>query len=251
MKPLIIANWKMNPTTQNQAQQLFDSLKRGLKNVRKTEVVICPPFIYLATSDKRQATSLRLGAQDCFWQDKGAFTGEISPQMLKDLGVRYVILGHSERRQVMGETDEMVNKKLREVLKLNLLPIVCVGETAGERKREETFQILKREIKEGFKNVPKSQMSKVVIAYEPIWAIGTNNPCSADDALTAILFIRKVISQIFSMALAKKIRILYGGSANSQNAGDYLGQEGINGLLVGGASLNPKEFLKIVRIARG
>lgn len=248
MKPLIVANWKMNPTTQNQAQQLFASLKMGLKNIRKAEVVVCPPFVYLSGN---RLTSFKIGAQDCFWQDKGAFTGEISPQMLKDLGVRYVILGHSERRQVMRETDEMVNKKIKEVLKLELWPIVCVGETDRERKREETFQVLKREVKEGFKNVPKSQMLKVVIAYEPIWAIGTGSPCSADDALTAILFIRKVVSQIFGMTFAKKIRILYGGSANSQNAGDYLGQEGINGLLVGGASLNPKEFLKIVRIARG
>jgi len=248
MKPLIVANWKMNPLSQKAASQLFNSLKRNLKNIKKAEVVICPPFVYLATSDKRQVTGLKLGAQNCFWQEKGAFTGEISPQMLKDLAVNYVILGHSERRQIMGETDEMVNKKIREVLKLNLQPIVCIGETEEERKREETFQILKREIKEGFKGVPKSQMSKVVIAYEPIWAIGTGNPCSADDALTAILFIRKVISQIFSIKAAKKIRILYGGSIDSQNAGDYLGQEGINGLLVGGASLNPKEFLKIVTL---
>jgi len=248
MKPLIVANWKMNPISQKAASQLFGSLKRGLKNVRKTEVVVCPPFVYLSGN---RLTSFKLGAQDCFWQDKGAFTGEISPQMLKDLGVSYVILGHSERRQIMGETDEMVNKKIREVLKLKLLPIVCVGETARERKRGETFQVLKREIREGLKKVPKSQMSKVVMAYEPIWAIGTGNPCSTDDALTAILFIRKVISQIFGMAVAKKIRILYGGSVNSKNAGDYLGEDGIDGLLVGGASLNPKEFLKIVRIARG
>ena len=135
MKPLIVANWKMNPLSQKAANQLFDSLKRGLRNVRKTEVVVCPPFVYLATSDKRQATGLKLGAQDCFWQDKGAFTGEVSPQMLKDLGVKYVILGHSERRQVIGETNEMVNKKLKEVLKLKLLPIVCVGETVRERKK--------------------------------------------------------------------------------------------------------------------
>lgn len=250
----------MNPISQKAARQLFGSLKRGLRNVRKTEVVVCPPFVYLPllmgafSSARRRASfgGLAFGSQDCFWQDKGAFTGEISPQMLKDLGVRYVILGHSERRQVLRETDEMVNKKIKEVLKLELWPIVCVGESARERKKGETFQVLKREIKEGFKNVPKSQMLKVVIAYEPIWAIsqgkvGTGNPCSADDALTAILFIRKVISQIFGMALAKKIRILYGGSANSQNAEDYLGQEGINGLLVGGASLKPKEFLKIAR----
>lgn len=246
MKSLIVANWKMNPTNQKAASQLFDSLKRGLKNIRKAEVVVCPPFVYL-TSFKFQVSSFKLGAQDCFWQDRGAFTGEVSPQMLKDLGVKYVILGHSERRQVMGETDEMVNKKLKETLKLKLLPIVCVGETARERKKGETFQVLKREIGQGFEKVPKSQMSKVVIAYEPIWAIGTGNPCSADDALTAILFIRKVISQIFGMAAARKIRILYGGSVNSQNAGDYLSQEGVNGLLVGGASLKSKEFLKIVK----
>lgn len=250
MKPLIVGNWKMNPLNQKAANQLFNSLKRGLKNVRKIEVVICPPFPYLSIINN-QLSFIKLGAQNCFWQQKGAFTGEISPQMLKDLRVSYVILGHSERRQIMKETDEMVNKKIKEVLKLNLWPIVCVGETARERKKGETFQVLKKEIKEGFKGIAKSQMSKVVIAYEPIWAIGTGNPCSADDALTAILFIRKVISQIFGITIAKKIKILYGGSVNSKNARDYLGEDGIDGLLVGGASLNPKEFLKIVRIARG
>lgn len=248
MKPLIVANWKCNPTTLKAASQLFNSLKKGLKNARKAEVVVCPPFVYL-TSFKFRISSFRLGAQNCFWEEKGAFTGEVSPKMLKDLGVRYIILGHSERRQIMGETDEMVNRKIKEVLKLNLQPILCVGETERERKTGKTFQVLGREVKEGFKKVPRSQMSRIVIAYEPIWAIGTGNACSSDDALTAILFIRKIVSKIFSTRVAMKIRILYGGSVSSQNARDYLIQEGINGLLVGGTSLKPKEFLKVVKTA--
>jgi triosephosphate isomerase len=246
MKPLIVANWKMNPSSWKEAKQLFNSLKRGLRNIKKAEVVVCPPFPYLSIITNK-LSFIKLGAQDCFWQEKGAFTGEVSPLMLKDLGAKYVILGHSERRQIIGETDEQIAKKIVEVLKFNLRPILCVGESAKEREKGETFHILEREIREGLKKVPKSQIEKVVIAYEPIWAIGTGKPCSPDDALTATLFARKIISQIFSKKAARNIRVLYGGSVNSKNAKDYLKEEGINGLLVGGASLKPKEFLKIVK----
>jgi triosephosphate isomerase len=248
MKPLIVANWKMNPTSQKEAKELFDSLKRGLRNIKKTEVVVCPPFVYLLNL-KSKILNLKLGAQDCFWELGGAFTGEISPSMLKDLGVKYVIIGHSERRKILQETDEMIAKKLKAVLKLKLCPIFCVGETQKEREKGETFKTLEREIKNGLKKIPKSQIEKIVIAYEPIWAIGTKNPCRADDALTCALFIRKVISRISYKKTARKIRILYGGSVDSQNAKDYLKNQQINGLLVGGASLNPKEFLKIVKVA--
>ncbi len=246
MKPLIVANWKMNPTNQKEAGRLFNSLKRGLKNVSKAEVVICPPFVYLGGL-KIKDLSFKLGAQNCSWQEKGAFTGEISPHMLKDLGMKYVIVGHSERRKIFQESDQMAAEKLKAVLKLNLIPILCIGETGEQRKEGETFKVLEKEIKNGLKGILKSQIGKVVVAYEPIWAIGTKNPCSSDDALTVTLFIRKVISQIFGKKAGKNIKILYGGSANSQNSRDYLKEEGINGLLVGGASLNPKEFLKIIK----
>jgi len=249
MKPLIVANWKCNPTTLKEAKALFNSLKRGLRNIKRVEVVVCPPFIYLhlGRSTRYRATSFKLGAQNCFWEGTGAFTGEISAKMLKDLGVKYVIIGHSERRQILGENNEMIAKKLKKALELDLRAILCVGETQGQRAKGETFKILEKELKENLKRVPKSKIEKVAIAYEPIWAIGSGNPCSPDDAFSCSLFIRKVISQIFNKKIAKKIRILYGGSINSQNAQDYLREPGIDGLLVGGASLRPKEFLKIVR----
>ncbi|MCD6500547.1 triose-phosphate isomerase [bacterium] len=248
MRTLIVANWKMNPTSLKKAKLLFNLIKRGVKNIKNVEVVICPPFVYLERF-KVQGTRFKLGAQDCFWQEKGAFTGEVSPQMLKDFGVKYIILGHSERRQILRETDEMIAKKLKKVLQLNLKPILCVGETKKEKQKGETFKILKAQLEKDLKSILnlKSGILNLTIAYEPIWAIGTGNPCSVDDALTAILFIRKVISKIFSPKVANKIRILYGGSVNSKNADEYLREENINGLLVGGASLKPREFAKIVK----
>ncbi|MDI6883154.1 MAG: triose-phosphate isomerase [Patescibacteria group bacterium] len=265
MKKLIVANWKCNPTSQKEARQLFDSLKKRLKNLKKTEVVICPPFVYLlgfrfprstpAFSEKgqglrgRQVSSFRLGAQNCFWEEKGAFTGEISPAMLKNLGVKYTILGHSERRKLFRESNEMVNAKVLKALSFGLFPIICLGEDEEERKKGKTFRILEKEIKTALKKVPKSKIRKVVVAYEPIWAIGTGNSCLPDEALTATLFLRKIISKIFSKKTAENIPILYGGSVTSENAQDYLREQGIDGLLVGGASLRTEEFTKIVKSA--
>ena len=249
MKVLIVGNWKCNPTSQKKAEHLFNLLKKSLKNIKKTEVVICPPFPYLPIIAKNSSI-IKLGAQNCFFAREGPFTGEISPLMLKNLGVKYVILGHSERRKILRETDEMINKKLLAVLEERLSPILCVGETKEERKKGETFKVLEKQIKNSFKKISKSkiQTSKLSIAYEPVWAIGTGNPCLPDEALTVVLFIRKILSKIFSKKIANQIRILYGGSVNSKNARDYLGEGQINGLLVGGASLDPKEFTKIAKI---
>lgn len=251
---LIVANWKMNPTSRNGARQLFDAIGRRLKGRGRVEVAVCPPFVYLPSIldilSGRKKCQVKLGAQDCFWEEKGAFTGEISPLMLRDLKVKYVIVGHSERRKLIGETDEIINEKLRAVLGANLTPILCIGETAEERKKGKIFQVLEKEIREDLKKVPKSKIEKVVIAYEPIWAIGTNNPCSGDDALTAVLCIRKIVSQIFGKKGTRNIRILYGGSANSKNAQDYLFHDSINGLLVGSASLDAGEFVRIVKIGQ-
>ena len=243
---LIVANWKMNPTERREANQLFKRIKKGLRSIKKTEVVICPPFVYLE-SVKTHDSNFKLGAQNCFWQEKGAFTGEVSPKMLKDLGVKYVILGHSERRKILGETDGMVAEKIKKALDFNLQPILCLGETKEEREKGKTFKILEKEIKEDLKKIPKSKIGKVALAYEPIWAIGTGNACSVQDALNAILFLRKIISQIFNKKAGKDIKILYGGSINSQNARDFLKEKWIDGLLVGGASLQPKEFLEILK----
>lgn len=233
MKPLIVANWKMNPITVEQAEELFNSVKHGVKDVENAETVICPPFIYLPL-----LKGLTLGAQDSYWEEKGAYTGEVSIAMLKEMGCKYVIIGHSERRKYFNETDEIVNRKVKTTLKAGLIPIVCIGETEEEREMDKTEGVLEEEIKQG---LDKVDVSKIVIAYEPIWAIGTGNPCDVEEALR--------MKEIIQKMLSKDIRILYGGSAKANNAEGYLKQAGFNGLLVGGASLDPKEFIKIVNIS--
>jgi len=242
-KSLIVANWKMNPATLKESKRLFNSVKEGIKNVKNTEVVICPPFIYLPvlkSEAKGPSFAISFGGQSCFWEEKGAFTGEVSPTMLKGLGCQYVILGHSERRKYFQETDEMINKKIKAALKAKLKPILCIGETESEKKSGKTLYILKKQLTSAFKNTPKSLIlnSKFSIAYEPIWAIGTGNFCDPLKAKKILLFLRKTI---------KKNPILYGGSVNSQNARDYIKVSGFQGLLVGGASLDAKEFIKIVK----
>lgn len=258
IKPLIIANWKLNPASLKGAKLLFDSVGRGIKNVKHTEVVICPPFVYLPVLNassfaptSRSFGGLVLGSQDVFWEGKGAFTGEISPLMLKDLGCQYVIIGHSERRRHLKETDEMINKKIKAVLEAKLNPILCIGETEKERNKGKTSVVLRKQLCSALKNVPCSLFSAsyFVIAYEPIWAIGTGKACLPEEGKKANVFIRKVILQIYNPKIAENIRILYGGSVNSQNARAYLEEAGLNGLLVGGASLNAKEFVEIVKAA--
>ena len=252
MKLIIVANWKCNPATLKEAEKLFNSLKKGLKNVKKTEVVICPPFVYLPFISLLTAhcSSFKLGSQNCFWEDKGPYTGEVSPQMLKSMGCKYVIVGHSERRQVFKETDEVVNEKIKKILKTKLQPIFCIGETEEEKRAGKTFQVLEREIKRGLEKVSKKEIEKVIIAYEPIWAIGTENACEENEVMTIALFIKKLMSRLYNKKVADNIRILYGGSVDSKNAPDYFRESKMQGLLVGGASLNSKEFIKIIRTAR-
>lgn len=248
MKPFIVANWKMNPTTLAEANRLFNSVARGLKNIKNVEVVICPPFVYLPIF-KFRTKDFILGAQDCFWEKRGAFTGEVSPLMLKNLGCNYVIIGHSERRKHFKETDDMINKKIKTALITKINPIFCLGETIEERKGGKTQKVLKKQLISGFKNISESLIlnSKFSIAYEPLWAIGTGNPCDFKEAQKINLFLRKFIAQIFNNSLAKKIRIIYGGSVNSKNATFYIKEAKMNGLLVGGASLDAKEFIKIIK----
>jgi len=224
MKPLIIANWKMNPSNLAEAKQLFNSVAKGVKNIKNTDTVICPPYIQFSVFNSRFPKNIKLGAQDVFWEEKGAFTGEISPKMLKDIGCQYVIIGHSERRNYQKETDQMVNKKVKAVLKEGLKPILCV----------ETLNQIRR----GLKGISGKDLKKIVFAYEPVFAIGTGHPCSLERAGRVRLTIKKSF---------KNIPILYGGSVNSQNAQLYIQKAGFQGLLVGGASLNSKEFLKIVK----
>ncbi len=239
MKNLIVANWKMNPETAGQAKDLFEAVKKGISDA-KVEVVICPPFVYLSESK-----GITLGAQNVFYQEKGAFTGEISPTMLKDLGVEYVIVGHSEVRKHLGETNEVINKKIKALLKEGLKPILCIGEDEGQEKSA----WLEMQLTECLAEVTGPSMENVVVAYEPIWAIGTGNNCSVEETTTSLLFIKKVLSNLYTREIADNAQILYGGSVKAENAASYLKEAGAGGLLVGGASLKPEEFLQIVAAA--
>jgi len=240
MKTLIVGNWKMNPENLVKAKEIFNLINKKIKNFRNKEIIICPPFVYLTEflGKIKNNKKIKFGAQDCFWENLGAFTGEISPTMLKNLGCDYIILGHSERRQILKETDEMISKKIKAVLEAKLKPILCVGETEKERTDGKTFEVIKNQIQEDLKEIEncKLKIENLIIAYEPIWAIGTGRACQASEAKEVLLFLRKEL---------KKNYILYGGSVNSQNAKDYL-KTGFNGLLIGGASLKPDEFAKII-----
>jgi len=247
MKPLIVANWKCNPLILAKTKRLFNSVKKGITKTRGVEVVICPPFIYLETSKNLQTKKIKLGAQDCFWEEKGAFTGEISPPMLKKLGCEYVIVGHSERRKYFKETDEMINKKIKVALDAKLKPILCVGETQKEKKRKQEVRVLNSQISRGFKGIGAQKAKNVIVAYEPVWAIGTGQACDTDTVLTRVLLMRSLFKKRYSAVISKRIRILYGGSVNSENAVSFIKEAQTNGLLIGGASLRPKEFIQIVK----
>jgi len=244
MKYFIIGNWKLNPTSSKKAIQLFNSIKEGI-NVKISEVVICPPFVYLPCFNSSKKISL--GAQNCYWEEKGAFTGEISATMLKNLGCKYVILGHSERRRILKENSMWVNKKLRVVLSLGLVPILCFGETEEEKKSGNTQKVIRLQLKKGLKKIPKNKLKNILFAYEPIWAIGSGRPCRPIEANVVQMLVKKIISGIYGKSAAKDVNVLYGGSVNSKNALPYLKEAKLAGLLIGGASLKPKEFLKIVK----
>ena len=239
MKPLVIANWKMNPKTLGEAKRLLDSIKKGIKKQHKAEIVICPPFTYLSFLQPKIG-SLHLGAQNCFWEMEGAYTGEVSALMIKAMKCKYAILGHSERRKYFFETDEQINKKVKSVLNVGLNPVLCIGETGQEKKKGETGKVLKLQIKNGLKGIAKNQLSKISIAYEPVWAIGTGNSCDIEES--------KKVKEFILTQLPLKLKILYGGSVDSKNSESYLKQAGFNGLLIGGASLKSKEFLSILSL---
>ena len=245
MKNLIVANWKMNPNSLEEAKDIFDGIKNGVAGA-KSEVIVCPPFVFLA-----ELKGLTLGAQNVFYEEKGVLTGEISAVMLKDLGVEYVIIGHSDSRKHLGETDEIINKKVKKALEDGLKVIFCIGETAEERDAGKKNEVLEMQIRHGLDGISnfKFQISNLVVAYEPVWAIGTGKACGVEDAKKMKEFIEKVILNMFSQDMAKGVKILYGGSVNSQNSAGYIKSAGYNGLLVGGASLNPEEFIKIVKSA--
>ena len=245
-KNIVIANWKMNPQSAQEARRLFDTITKGIRRVKKTDVVICPPFVHLPdVKSVRHTQKVFLGSQDIFWEEKGAYTGEISSRMLQSFGVTHVIIGHSERRRWLGETDEMINNKIKTALKAGLVPILCVGEWVREIPGE-IPDIVENQVRSALKGLKKGDFKNGIIAYEPVWAIGTGRPETPDNAAKAALFIRKIVRDILGKKTAEHIRVIYGGSVNAESfiSKDIRGMEGI---LVGGASLRADDFIKIVK----
>ena len=245
-KPLMAGNWKMNKTI-SEAVSVIKALKRVVADVKDVEILLCPTFTALyAVSNEVKGSNINIGAQNLFWEAKGAFTGEISPAMVKDAGCSYVLVGHSERRQYFGETNETVNKKTKAALANGLVPAVCIGETLKEREDGVTFKVIEKQIKEGLTGLAPEQSALVVIAYEPVWAIGTGKTATPDQAQEVHAFIRKVYAQMYKDAV-DTVRILYGGSVNPDNVSDLMNKPDIDGGLVGGASLEAESFIKLVK----
>ena len=248
-KPIIAGNWKMYKTSA-EAVALVQALKTEVAGVTKSEIVICPPFTTLAAVTSLVAGSnIQLGAQNVHWEKDGAFTGEIAPAMLKELGVRYAIVGHSERRQFFGETDTGVNKRAKAALANGLRPIVCVGELLAEREAGKTETVVAGQVRGSLAGFDQNQIVETVIAYEPVWAIGTGKTASPAQAQEVHALIRRLLGEMFGTDLAGKIRLQYGGSVKPDNAKELLGQPDIDGALVGGASLKAGDFAAIVKAA--
>lgn len=248
-KPFVAGNWKMNKTVE-QARELVSELVPGLQGIPQVERVICPPFsALLPICAMLQGTDIGLGAQNLHWEASGAFTGEISPAMVKEF-CQYVIIGHSERRTYFGETDETVNKKVKAALNIGLIPIVCIGETLSEFESGKTGDILTRQVLEGLSGLTPDNGNHLVVAYEPVWAIGTGKAATGNGANDVVgKMIRPAMNNIFGPEVTKGIRVLYGGSVTGENAAEFFGQPEIDGALVGGASLKVPNFLEIVKAA--
>ncbi len=245
-KALIAGNWKMNTALVDGCKLAVGVAQQCLEYTDR-EVLLAPPFTTLSEiSHVLKDSNIILASQNVCWEEKGAFTGEISPLMLKDTGATAAIVGHSERRQIFCETDEMVNKRLQGGLASGLLMILCIGETLEEREKNSTFDVLERQVRKGLENVSLDQMGKVVIAYEPVWAIGTGKTASKEQAQEAHEFVRGVIEQIFEKNVAEQTRILYGGSVKPANVDELMAQIDIDGALVGGAALDAESFGRII-----
>lgn len=256
MKPLIVANWKCNPDSLKKAKKIIDAVKKGTNSIKGAEIMISPPYIYLPEIIKRskrksssKGTKIKIGGENCFWEDGGSYTGEISTRMLKDLGCNFVIIGHSERRGYFKETNKIVNKKIALALDAKLKVILCIGETKKERDQGDFSKVIESQLKKGLKKIPRTKINQLLIAYEPIWAIGSGKSCKPVEVQITSLLIRKVLTRIYSRKQAEKVPVLYGGSVNKDNALEYLEKGAIRGLLIGGASLRPKEFVKIIKDA--
>ena len=248
-RKVIAGNWKMNNDL-SQSQNLVSSVLNGLQSKPNCDVIICPSFTSLSEiSNLVKNTSIKLGAQNMHFEDSGAFTGEVSASMLKSVGCEYVILGHSERRNIFGESDEMINKKILKALEAGLKPVFCVGELLEQREAGTTKDVVKKQVESGLKDVHPSKINDIIIAYEPVWAIGTGKTATSAQAQEVHEFIRSLVEKLFSSEAAGKIIIQYGGSVKPENSGELLSQKDIDGALVGGACLKADSFLSIIASA--
>lgn len=246
-KPVIAGNWKLYKT-KNEALALIEELAPLVAGVTNVEIIVAPVFTVLPTLIRAvSGTEIGLAGQDVFWEEEGAFTGEVSPHMLMDAGASHVIIGHSERRQYFAETDQTVNKKIKAALKGALVPIFCIGETLASREAGETFKVLEQQLKGGLEGLTATQFAPVIIAYEPVWAIGTGKTASDEQAQEAHAFIRGVVTEMMGKEVSDKVRILYGGSVKPENVKGLMSCPDIDGALVGGASLKAQSFASLVR----
>ena len=245
--PIVAGNWKMNKTV-DESIELANSIKRGVFDVSGAEIVLCPPFTSLSdVSEMILDSNIALGAQNCYWLSEGAYTGEVAPRMLKNAGCTYVIIGHSERRALFNETNETVNKKVRAVLEEGLKPIMCVGERLEEREANKTFDVVGDHVAGGLKDVKKTDLEKIVIAYEPVWAIGTGKNATPHQAEEVHSFIRDTLAKMYDKKISEIVRIQYGGSVKPSNVEGIMNEKDVDGSLVGGASLKAESFIEIVK----
>ncbi|HLM84391.1 MAG TPA: triose-phosphate isomerase [Candidatus Bathyarchaeia archaeon] len=249
-KKLVVGNLKMNQISVVEFDRYLDMLEKELasKDFEKTEIVICPPVVYLQRLLERKLKNVKAGVQDIFWEYQGAYTGEVSAGMVKSLGAAYALVGHSERRKYFGENEEIINLKLKAILKNGLHAVLCIGESAEERKKGQTSQILKKQLSGSLAGIAPGKLEYISIAYEPIWAVGTDNIPTSDEILEAKIIIKKIIAEIFSIKGAEKVRLLYGGSVKSSCATGVCLDPAMDGVLVGRESLQPYEFLKISKM---
>ena len=249
-KPIIAGNWKMNKNV-TEALELVKDLRFRLADVSDVEIVVCPPFTSIyQVYQFLKGSNIKVGAQNCYFENKGAFTGEVSPSMLREAGCTYVILGHSERRQIFKESDELINRKIRAVLNEDMLPILCCGETLEEREKNVTSEVIKKQLTGGLKGFIEDEMLKMVIAYEPVWAIGTGKTASKEQAQEVHKFIRDLIAKLYSQKTADAVRRQYGGSVKPDNVSILMSEADIDGALVGGAALEAESFVKLVKFEK-
>ena len=245
--PLVVGNWKMHGLV-SEARALATAIRDGLKRPRGVDVAVCPPFTALgAVAEVLAGSAIGWGGQNCHWEEKGAFTGEIAPSMLTELGCRYVLLGHSERRHFFRETDEEINRKVTAALRHQLVPVLCLGETEEERRQGLTFTVVEGQLRTGWAGLGAEDIARTVLAYEPVWAIGTGVTATPVQAAEVHGYLRGLVSELASKEIAQSLRILYGGSVKPDNAAELTQEPDIDGSLVGGASLQPQSFITIAK----